>query len=275
MTAIWHALPSATAKLGSNEGAVYYWLPGWSFSADIFAAISQQLPGQHYGLDYRALWAALQEKSATADFAAAVELISSSPGHTDQQQTAQSRPAHWIGWSLGGALAQACCSQLANKPQAAQSLTVLATGNRFLQQQAGDSGMASDTFEAFCAGFDKLPAKTLKRFLMLCCQGADNAKNLASELAQFQLPLQNSDESSNQTLLATTLQWLTQYDLNQQYPLQNLTDSAVWYASSDALTPGDLQAKQLANHGQSHAAVLEADLQDALIQRLQLLAGSH
>ena len=238
----------------------WYWLPGWSFQPEVFKSLSKQLPGTHLGLDHLALFKAIRTDGSSAPtFADAVTAILKQTRHS----------GHWIGWSLGGALAQACCSQLQQQPQGAIDLTPLilttmATGNSFLQYNVGEHGMAADVFFAFCRSLDKMPAKTLKRFVALCCQGVENQRELATHILKFQF----SGEDEHLNMLSNSLQWLTQYQLNKHFPLTDGFDSTAIYAANDAMSAGGLQARQLLTLGHSHALPQEQQALDALQQLL-------
>lgn len=250
---------------------VWYWLPGWSFKAEVFEPLYSCLPGQHYGLSFSALFQTLSHQSnpsghraetssesylAQPDFEKAVSLI-----------IKQAKPgAHWVGWSLGGALAW---QAVAKEPQLkALSVTALATGRRFLAQQPDSSiGMQPEVFQAFRQQFEKAPAKTLKRFRMLCAQGSSNPRALASELGTVQLA---ADQPEQVTELATALHWLENYRLNDLGNVQ--TAAAALYATQDALMPGGLPTgSSIPPVNGSHGFLFEADGQALLLQYLNLL----
>merc|ERR1711879_65934 len=97
-----------------SSDTLWYWLPGWSFTANIFESLYRQIPGRHMGLDYQALYHALNQQG----FESAVTAL----------RHQSSRHAHWVGWSLGGAIATATSSTLN-----ARSTTVFGTGSQFCQ----------------------------------------------------------------------------------------------------------------------------------------------
>ena len=274
---IWNIL-----KQDPESDLFWYWLPGWSFTPAVYAELAKQLPGTHLGLDYPTLYNGLynpmKADETAPQFSDAVHKIIS--------QTA--RPGHWVGWSLGGALARAVCSRLQTQSaspsqnqspsQASKvqplSLTTMATGNTFLQYNVDEPGMAADVFFNFCRSFDKMPAKTLKRFLALCCQGATaNGENIQRELATGLLRYQIAGDADREAMLSTSLQWLTQYKLNSQYPLAEGFRSTAIYASDDALKPGGLKATNVMTAGHSHALIAEADAKQVILQQLGTLHG--
>lgn len=265
---------------GSNESLpVWYWVPGWSFQAEIFEPLYSSLPGQHFGLSFSALFQALahpinqkhksqlsSETSSPTDltppqFEEAVSLIRehAKPG------------AHWVGWSLGGALAW---QTVANEPRLkAQSITALATGQRFLADQPDSPiGMQPEVFQTFCQQFEKSPVKTLKRFLMLCAQGSSNPRELVSTLSQVQLTAEDPKQVAE---LAATLSWLKDYRLDDLANVQTTPASAM-YAAQDALQPGGLNTDSGVQRLQgSHGFLLEADSQAILLRYLTQLATGH
>ena len=192
------------------------WLPGWSFSAEVFRPFWEALPGQHWVADYQNTASSLDEACA---------LAADAPAN-----------AIWVGWSLGGAIA-ALSSEAAN----AAALVTLATGKRFLADKQQD-GMPAKDFDAFCCGFQTSPEKTLKRFLALCTQGADDARSLMKTLKTSQLAAEPG--------LADSLNWLTQYDLcAPALPGVHL------YAQTDALHANGLFPAALSSSN-SHAFFL-------------------
>ena len=189
---------------------------GWSFSAEVFRPFWEALPGQHWVADYQNTASSLDEACA---------LAADAPAN-----------AIWVGWSLGGAIA-ALAAENAN----AAALVTLATGKRFLADKQQD-GMPAKDFDAFCCGFQTSPEKTLKRFLALCTQGADDARSLMKTLKTSQLAAEPG--------LADSLNWLTQYDLcAPALPGVHL------YAQTDALHATGLSPAALSSSN-SHAFFL-------------------
>ncbi|MGB1091698.1 MAG: hypothetical protein ACPGYX_06215 [Oceanobacter sp.] len=250
----------------TNSALCWYWLPGWSFKATVFEPYYSKLPGAHYGLDYQKLFRALKSSSNSTGFAEAVALIQS-----------QSKPgANWVGWSLGGALLGGAAT---HQNQGASNTIggieprfscALATGARFITAESitnesssqglgSVSGMSQKIFDAFCHGLNQNPAKTLKRFLSLCCQGIENSKesqkSLISKLGQHQISAEESE------LLSSSLEWLTQYQL-----AADAVDFAC-YAQHDALKPAGLEPGSTL--GCSHAFLLEPGSQAELLNRFK------
>ena len=181
-----------------NTQTLYCWFPGWSFKASVFEPLYRDIPATHLGISYPASGELIDYAQQSAQ--ELVQFI-----QTNQSTTSFSNVI-FIGWSLGGAIAVHCAQafqQLSDMPIA---LITLATGERFLQEpdisspNISEQGMELETFATFSANLEKFPTKTAKRFLGLCTQHADNARELMRELANHQL----SDEAT----LIHSLNWL-------------------------------------------------------------------
>ncbi|WP_104904338.1 alpha/beta fold hydrolase [Pseudomonas sp. LH1G9] len=87
----------------------------------------------------------------------------------------------WLGgWSLGGMLA----SELAaRRGERCCGLLTLASNPCFVARDGWPNAMPGATFEAFLAGCHADAPVTLKRFGLLCAQGAADARGLARLLA--------------------------------------------------------------------------------------------
>ena len=83
----------------------------------------------------------------------------------------------WLGgWSLGGMLA----SELAaRRGEHCCGLLTLASNPSFVAHEQWPSAMPGETFDAFLAGCSADPRTTLKRFSLLCVQGAQDPRGLS------------------------------------------------------------------------------------------------
>lgn len=83
----------------------------------------------------------------------------------------------WLGgWSLGGMLA----SELAaRRGERCCGLLTLASNPSFVAHEQWPSAMPNETFDAFLAGCQADPKMTLKRFSLLCAQGAQDSRGLS------------------------------------------------------------------------------------------------
>ncbi|MBA1231063.1 alpha/beta fold hydrolase [Pseudomonas viridiflava] len=83
----------------------------------------------------------------------------------------------WLGgWSLGGMLA---AELAARRGESCCGLFTLASNACFVTQGAWPHAMPTQDFEAFLAGCAADPDATLKRFSLLCTQGAQDPRGLA------------------------------------------------------------------------------------------------
>ncbi|MBK5527181.1 alpha/beta fold hydrolase [Pseudomonas sp. TH06] len=83
----------------------------------------------------------------------------------------------WLaGWSLGGMLA----SELAaRRGERCCGLLTLASNPSFVAHEQWPSAMPGETFDGFLAGCNADPRLTLKRFSLLCAQGAKDPRGLS------------------------------------------------------------------------------------------------
>ncbi|SDH87455.1 pimeloyl-[acyl-carrier protein] methyl ester esterase [Pseudomonas flavescens] len=158
----------------------------------------------------------------------------------------------WLGgWSLGGMLA---CLLAARRATDCPGLLTLASNASFVTRDDWPAAMPVSTFEAFYSSYRQHPTATLKRFAMLCSQGATDARGLSRTL----LAQAGGDSLAGLDLLATldTRSALSQFEGPQLH----------LFASADALVPAGaaaaVQAVQPAAavrsvEGASHAVVME------------------
>jgi len=233
--------------LADTQGdTLYCWLPGWSFSPQVFSPIYNQLTGIHVGAEYIAD-SRMEEYAETL----ATELKNISTQQNGKQLI-------FVGWSLGGALAVHCLKQFCQQSDIPAALVTLATGERFLQEpEVSQQGMEQQTFTTFSASLEKFPAKTTKRFLGLCTQHADNARELMRELANTQI----SDEAT----LIHSLNWLN-YEILPEVNAPQLH----CYSHQDGFNPRRL-SPAFTSAENSHCFFLTESGQTELLNSIQTL----
>ena len=88
-------------------------------------------------------------------------------------------PHTWLGgWSLGGLLASGLA---ALRGEGCRGLLTLASNPRFVAGGDWPYGMDEASFDAFVDGCRADPDATLRRFSLLCAQGAAEARSLARQ----------------------------------------------------------------------------------------------
>ncbi|WP_339430089.1 alpha/beta fold hydrolase [Pseudomonas taetrolens] len=86
----------------------------------------------------------------------------------------------WLGgWSLGGMLASELAARRGDR---CCGLVTLGSNVSFVSRSDWPSAMPTVTFEAFLNNFRDAPNTTLKRFCLLCSQGASEPRSLAGLL---------------------------------------------------------------------------------------------
>ena len=97
------------------------------------------------------------------------------------EQLLDAAPARavWVGWSLGGVVMQQAAYMQPQKPRA---LVGIATSPCFVRRDGWPCGIPPRVLESFAAELEAGTGKTLRRFLSLQVQGAENAKELLRQL---------------------------------------------------------------------------------------------
>ena len=237
---------SWTELNASESDMLYCWFPGWSFSAEVFSPLYQQLSGSHLGADY----------IAGTNLEPHALNLSDQLNQICHQQSI--KKIICIGWSLGGALAIHTLKQFQMGSDIPTALITLATGERFVQQpEISTQGMQQEVFAAFSENLEKFPAKTGKRFLGLCTQYADAPRAFMRELSNTQL--------CDATILIESLNWLNYARLPAiEIPQQH------WYAQQDSFNPRRL-IPAFESSQSSHAFFLAEPSQKELFKVIQSL----
>ena len=159
----------------------------------------------------------------------------------------------WLGgWSLGGMLAALLA---ARRGADCPGLLTLASNARFTACEAWPTAMPTATFAAFREAYALNPGATLKRFAMLCSQGAVDARGLSRQLLA---QAGGVDSLAGLDLLATldTQAALQQFAGPQLHLLAD-ADALVPQAAAAAIQTLQPAAEVQVLKGASHAFVLE------------------
>lgn len=159
----------------------------------------------------------------------------------------------WLGgWSLGGMLAALLA---ARRGADCPGLLTLASNARFTASEAWPAAMPAATFEAFREGYELNPTATLKRFAMLCSQGAADARGLSRRLLA---QVDGADSLAGLELLAAldTRQALQGF-AGPQLHLFAIDDALVPVAAAAAIQTLQPAAEVRRVEGASHALVVE------------------
>ncbi|MBL4797739.1 MAG: alpha/beta fold hydrolase [Oleispira sp.] len=210
---------------------VWVWFPGWGFKAEVFTELAHNLPGQHYW--YR--W------SDSETFDQATKEVSE---HLPED-------AILVGWSLGGAIAEA----VAHRQPAPAALITLATPPKFCRAKQWPYGMPQARFDGFVSALKDNAAKTQSRFLALNAQGTETPKGIIRFLAHQQL------EPS--TALLHQLLWLDQYDFTAMDKASCLCLHL--FAEHDALVAPPH------SHGQGHFELISGACHALFIQQPEVI----
>ncbi|WP_457671286.1 pimeloyl-ACP methyl ester esterase BioH [Thiolapillus sp.] len=100
-------------------------------------------------------------------------------GWAEQLLEAAPADAVWAGWSLGGLVMQQAAWM---RPQKLRALVGIATSPCFVRRDDWPCGIPPLVLESFAAELEADTGKTLRRFLALQLQGAENARELLPQL---------------------------------------------------------------------------------------------
>lgn len=219
-------------------------LPGWGFSVDVLEPLRQALLARnpHWHISVHRLpevpaehWLAALEQDVPAD-------------------------AWLLGWSLGGQLAQALAAQ---RGERCPGVISLAASPSFVARADWPHGMPPATLQAFTEGLSQAPQATLKRFGLLCSQGAAEPRALARAL--------QSHVVTECAALPAGLAHLAALD-NRAALASYLGPQLYVLAGNDALVPAEVAADLLAILPDVEVQLIE-DLSHALLlEQPELLA---
>jgi len=89
--------------------------------------------------------------------------------------------SHWVGWSLGGLVAIAFASKLADR---VNKLVLLAATPCFVKTQNWSHAMDAAVFNEFADNLNENQQQTLQRFLMLQARGSAHSRDTIRQLSE-------------------------------------------------------------------------------------------
>lgn len=142
----------------------------------------------------------------------------------------------WLGgWSFGGMLASELAARRGDR---CCGLLTLASNPSFIAHELWPSAMPSETFDAFLAGCQSDARLTLKRFALLCTQGAEDPRGLSRLLL-------GGAPHTAQTVLMSGLEVLAQLDTRQALQAYRGPQLHL-FAGLDGLVPAQAASELLA-----------------------------
>ncbi len=155
----------------SGDGPDLVLLHGWAMHSGIWGSWSRQL-GEHFRVHAIDLpghgWSESRPGNTLQDWSDAV--LGVAP-----------QSAHWLGWSLGGLVAQyAACRQ----PDRIQKLVLMASTPCFVATEDWPDAVPTEIFDQFSQLLADDTEKTILRFLSLQLRGCESAGQLLKKLRQ-------------------------------------------------------------------------------------------
>ncbi len=153
----------------SGDGPPLVLLHGWAMHGGVFAALLERLRGRHtlhvidlpgHGLS--------GDHETPLEFDAVCDAV-----------CAQTPPAPWLGWSLGGMFA---LHAAVRDPMQVPALIALCSSPCFVRGPDWRSGVSAEIFRDFAKGLSDDYRATLDRFVALEAFGSDHAKEEMREL---------------------------------------------------------------------------------------------
>lgn len=238
----------------------WLWFAGWSFAPSVFECLYTQLPGEHFGIDMMAAAGTLADAAA----------------HISQQPLPEN--AIWVGWSLGGLVAQHV-QALISPAQQPSSLIALASSPQFCQRPNWPHGLNESARHALAQQFEHTPQRALRHFLTLTCHGQPSG---VRDLQRYLAAHQYAADSLSQHQYAQLHQQLTWLEHPAPKATPNtLAGTHYWLSRNDALLPNRLHnalTEQGANAqlvDGSHAAFAAQCGDGSILAQLQAVAPCH
>jgi pimeloyl-[acyl-carrier protein] methyl ester esterase len=184
------------------------------------------------------------------------------------------RPAIWVGWSLGGLAVLRLCERYPEKVKAA---LLVSTNPLFVSTDTWQHAVQLAVFRQFAADLEADQQKTIRRFLALQVKGQPDAVRLARQL---QAAMDQRGQASKQALVAG-LDILLHTDLRQA--LIHLRPGLHWaLGARDTLVPVSVARALDVEYRQSSVTVYENSAHtpflteaEAFIDQLMSILQAH
>lgn len=216
-------------------------LSGWSMPATVFEPLQTYCDMTLSGLPGCVAWPGISSE-ADVCWSSLIEGL---------DRILPEGPVTLAGWSLGGALA---IHYAAARPERIKQLVLMGCNPCFVASDDWPCGMSPIVFKQFIAGMQNEPQATLKKFLFLCVQGAQDTRLTLKELRQLIVSEKPCVEALFLPLLTLLRDDLRLVLDEVMCPVTHLL------AENDALVPGAL-AEVLSHRYPSH--------------RIEIIEGGH
>ena len=224
-----------------GEGPDLVMIHGWAMHGGIFAPLSERL-----SRDFRLHLVDLPGHGHNREY---------QPGALDPAAVARAvaaatPPAIWLGWSLGGLVAQRAALDL---PRQVQGLIEIASSPCFVRTQNWTHGVPASIFREFGSGLVAAFRPAIERFLALETLGSANAQE---ELRELKVHVFERGDPSEQALL-DGLGILDRSDHRDE--LASLHAPSLWIAGRrDRLVPAAAMQWAAAQSGQGQYLEISA-----------------
>lgn len=224
--------PIETEAFGDPTSPAIFMVPGWAMPKEVFHDVARLLSENFYvvlanlpGVSVDPNWHKRNRFGPNYDIdALAEQLIRAAP-----------KPCWWLGWSLGGMVANYIA---ARRSSCANGVISVASAPKFVASDDWPMGMSEDAYSQFFGLVKAFPEKGFRRFLSLQAQGAKDPKGLAKHLLELQ-PKELIDPEA----LVRGLALLETLDVRREIALLDRPNLHV-FGAQDALveTPNVVQA---------------------------------
>ena len=192
------------------------------------------------------------------------QLDSSDPADWLDELDARLPQDAWLGgWSLGGMLA---AELAARRGERCRGLLTLASNLRFVAEPSWPSAMPGETFAGFRQGCAANTVATVKRFALLCAQGAADSRALSRQLLAAAPPSQPATLLAGLDVLAA---------LDTRVALQAFAGPQLHlFAGADALVPAAVAPALLAVFRDVEVDLIEQASHAFVLERPDAIAAA-